>query len=63
MEDTENTKEEIVRIIKDGKIIDTWHGPHKEFARTEYKKYDRPFTAQFGYIEIDDIAEYTDERR
>lgn len=63
MEDTENTREEIVRIIKDGQIVDTWHGQHSDFAKRGYKQFERPFIAQFGYIEIDDIAEYTDERR
>lgn len=54
---------ELVKIIKDGQLIDIYHGGFKKFNAEGYKNYERPFTAEYCHIEIDDVAEFTISKR
>lgn len=54
---------EIVRIIRDGKVVSVYHGSYAEFTNSGYKNYERPFIAQLCRIEEVDIAEYSDTKR
>lgn len=56
-------EKQIVRIVKDGKVADVWHGTYEEFNRSGYKRYERPFVAEYCKIEVIDIAEFKTERR
>lgn len=55
--------EEIVRIFKDGMLLDTYHEGFGNFNKFGYKNYERPFVAQFCRVVVEDVAEYTDKTR
>lgn len=54
---------QIVRIIKDGKCIDIFHGSYDDFNKYGYKNYERPYIAEYCEINVIDVAEYTDTKR
>ena len=53
------TERELVRIIKEDKVVDVYHGGFNAFSVEGYKQYERPFTAEYCIIEVTDTAVYS----
>lgn len=59
----ESKAKELVRVIKDGEVVDVYHGSFRSFTEEIYKQYKRPFMAEYCLVEVIDTAVFTDVKK